>query len=111
MLYAITAVAASAFVGWVLWAAWAQATPQVTSQLVGFTVSDEHATDATVRVALDDGVQARCLLRALAEDHTPVGELSFEPVPGTNRVTIRTERRATSVEKVGCTTPDQARPR
>ena len=48
---------------------------------------------------------ASCLLRAIAEDHTTVGEVAFEPVDGRNEVSVRTERRATSVELVGCTAP------
>jgi len=54
---------------------------------------------------------ASCRVRALAEDKTAVGELAFTPVDGVNEVVIRTERRATSVEKLGCTAPDQPRPR
>ena len=50
-------------------------------------------------------------MRALAEDKTAVGELAFTPVDGVNEVVIRTERRATRVEKLGCTSPDQPRPR
>ncbi|MEZ5098134.1 MAG: DUF4307 domain-containing protein [Nocardioides sp.] len=99
------------FVGWVLWAAWFHATPQVSSELLGFTVTDDHQATATLRVHLFEDVPARCVVRALAEDHTPVGEASLVPVEGVNEVAIRTERRATSVEKVGCTTADQARPR
>jgi hypothetical protein len=59
-------------------------------------------------------VQASCTLRAYAEDHTTVGELTFSPEPGSGSrqvETIRTERRATSVESVGCTAPGQDHPR
>jgi hypothetical protein len=99
------------FLGWVGWAVWWHSTPEVTSRLVGWEVVDEHGAQATLDVTLDDGVEARCLLRAVSEDHTPVGELSFVPEPGRNVVEIRTERRATSVESVGCTADDQERPR
>ena len=54
---------------------------------------------------------ASCTLRAFAEDHSTVGELAFEPVDGRNEVTLRTERRATSVTLLGCTAPGQPRPR
>jgi hypothetical protein len=99
------------FLGWVAWAGWLQATPEVESELIGYTVRDAHATEATLEVALREGVAPRCLVRAISADHTPVGELSFIPDEGRNRVTIRTERAATSVELVGCTTADQQRPR
>lgn len=110
-LVAVLVVVGASFVTWVLWAAWFHATPQVSSQLVGFRVVDDHETRANVDVHLFEDVEASCLVRALAEDHTPVGEASFVPVEGGNEVVIRTERRATSVEKLGCTTAEQTRPR
>ena len=62
----------------------------------------------------DESVHATCLLRAFAEDHAVVGELSFTPEYGAEQPlvqTIRTERRATSVDLVGCTAPGEPRPR
>ena len=97
----------------VAWAAWTHATPEARSELVGFTVTDEHEVVADVQVQLSDrasGVQ--CVLRALAEDKSAVGEAVFTPDDsGRLRVPIRTERRATAVEKVGCTADGQKRPR
>ena len=104
-----------AFGGWLLWATVSNATPDVESELIGFDTVDEHTSTAEVRVEFgSDDVVATCKLRAYAEDHTVVGELSFsaEPAQGTRyEQTVRTERLATAVELVGCTTPDQARPR
>ena len=97
--------------GWLGWTAWFHSTPAVTSDLVTFEVTSDHEVAARLDVQLDDGVDASCRLRALAEDKTAVGELEFSPVAGTNEVVIRTERRSTSVEKLGCTAPDQPRPR
>lgn len=104
---------AAAFLGWLGWTIWAQSTPQVESAMVGYDVVDEHAVAATVRIDLaDDDVEATCLLRAFAEDHTVVGELSFTPTgSGRTEQTVRTERRATSVQLVGCTAPGQNRSR
>ena len=109
----ITLAAALAVVGlgWLGWTAWFHSTPAVTSDLVTFEVTSDYEVAARLDVQLDDGVDASCRLRALAEDKTAVGELEFSPVAGTNEVVIRTERRATSVEKLGCTAPDQPRPR
>ena len=74
--------------------------------------------DATVIVSLSgDDVQARCTLRAFAGDHAGAGgagELSFEPDPAAGpryEVQVRTERRATALDPIGCTTADQPRPR
>jgi hypothetical protein len=105
------AVLALVFVGWVVWAAWFHGTPAVESELAGYDVAGEHAATAVVEVSLDEGADASCRVRALAEDHSTVGELAFTPTDGRNEVEVRTERRANSVELVGCTTPDQQRPR
>jgi hypothetical protein len=105
-----TAVAAVALV-WLGWVAWFHGTPAAESELIGFEVSGDHQVAATLRVSLDGDVEATCRLRAYADDHTTVGELAFTPTDGLNEVVVRTERRATTVEKLGCTAPGQNRPR
>ena len=103
---------AAAFLGWLGWTIWAQSTPKVESELVSWDAVDEHTATAKVQIQLDDGVEASCLLRAYAEDHTVVGERNFVPERGgLNEQTIRTERLATSVELLGCTAEGQNRPR
>jgi hypothetical protein len=103
------------FMTWLAWSVYEHATPQVTSELETFSVDDDHTVTAVLVVSLDSSdVKASCTLRAYAEDHTTVGELTFTPDPSKGRrqvETIRTERRATSVEKIGCTAPGQDRPR
>ncbi len=101
---------------WLAWAGWSQSTPDVESNLQSFEVVDSHGVEATVVVDIrSDGVTANCLVRAVGTDHSVVGERNFEVTgdSGASRhdVTVRTERRATSVEMIGCTTPDQSRPR
>jgi hypothetical protein len=48
-------------------------------------------------------------------DHSVVGELTVAvdsgPATSTVRSTVRTERRATGVELLGCTAPDQVQSR
>jgi hypothetical protein len=117
-LVTVIVVVAAAFLGWLAWTALFHGDPDVTSEMVSSTVDDEHQVTARVDVRLDDeDVVATCLLRAIAEDHTVVGELHFDVRAGdledgtVLEREIRTERRATSVEAVGCTTPDQQRPR
>ena len=112
-LLAVVVVVVASFLGWLGWTIWSQSTPQVTSNLVGFRVQDEHTATASVQVKLADAdVEASCTLRAYAGDHTVVGELAFTPeASGRTEQTVRTERRATSVELVGCTAPGQNRPR
>lgn len=112
VLIGLVVVVAAAFLGWLGWTIWDQSTPDVRSELVGYDVVDEHAANATVDVRLrTDGVVASCRLRAYAEDHSVVGESVFVPEDGRNEVGVRTERRATSVELLGCTTADQRRSR
>jgi hypothetical protein len=114
LLAAVTAVVL-AFMVWLGWTIYEQTTPQVTSELETFSIDDDHAATAVLLVKLDNAdVKASCTLRAYAEDHTTVGELSFAPDPSKGRrqvQTIRTERRATSVESLGCTAPGQDRSR
>ena len=123
-------VVAVAFLGWLAWSTWSYSTPEIRSELVSYEVTGEHEAVALVDVHLKDrNIVGTCTLQAFATDHTVVGERVFEvPGPeegadegtegatddqdgGTMAVTVRTERRATSVELVGCTTPDQSRPR
>jgi hypothetical protein len=111
LLLAVVAVVVVAFLGWLAWATWTQATPQVESDLSSFTVVDDHAVDARVEVDLEEGVEASCVIAALAADHQTVGQLTWVPDDGLNDVRIRTERAATAVRLVGCTGPDQPRPR
>ena len=101
---------------WLAWAGWAQSTPDVQSNLKSFDVVDRHSVEATVVVDVrSDDVTANCLVRAFGEDHTVVGELNFEVAgrsgASNHDVSVRTEREATSVELIGCTTADQSRPR
>ena len=114
---ALVVLLAAAGLGWVVWAAVSQSRPQVQSQLSSFQVHGQHRADARFTVVRQDRrVQASCLLRAYAADHTVVGELnvpvgSSSPATASLEQSVRTERRATSVELVGCTTRQQQRPR
>ena len=107
----VLATVAAAFVGWLAWTAWFHSSPAVESELASFDIVDDNRATAVLEVDLEDDVVASCRVRAFADDHMIVGELAFEPVDGRNEVTVRTERRATSVERIGCTAPGQPRPR
>lgn len=96
---------------WLVWTAAFHSTPDVSSELISFDVTGDYEIMTTMQVQLEDGVDATCRVRAYAEDHTSVGELAFTPVDGNNDVVVRTERRATTIEKLGCTAPGQPRPR
>jgi hypothetical protein len=97
---------------WLAWAAIDQATPQVESDLLGFDVVDAHSTTARIDVSVHDpGSHPTCTVQALASDHSIVGEQTFQPISGTNTVTIRTEREATAVSLPGCIADGQDHPR
>ena len=110
-LLAAAAVLVLAFLGWLAWATWFHANPAVESQLSTYKIVDQHEATAVVAVSLKDGADASCRVRALAQDHSVVGELSFTPKDGDNAVSVRTERIATSVDLVGCTADGQPRSR
>ena len=100
--------------GWLGWTIWEQSSPPVASGELTFTIVDDNTASTRFVIDLQDGVVATCTVRAYSEDHNLVGSVSFTPEPTTaGRVTqeISTDRRATSVELVGCTAPGQSRPR
>lgn len=106
-----------ALLAWLAWAAWFQGRPDVQSAQRNFAIAGQHTAKSTVEVKLrSTSIEASCVLRALAEDHSVVGELNFR-VSGkdgehqTFEKVMRTERRPTTVELIGCTTVDQVRPR
>ncbi|MGI8876189.1 MAG: DUF4307 domain-containing protein [Egibacteraceae bacterium] len=102
------------FLGWLAWTAWFHATPDARSELTGYDIVGENTALGTVDVRLAGDVDPEdvtCLLRATAYDHTTVGELRFAPRPGRSDYEVRTERAATTVDLIGCTTSDQPRPR
>ena len=102
--------------GFVGWAFLFTSTPEVQSRLTQFTFNGENQAVARLTVVREtETTQATCLLTALAEDHTVVGErqilVNSGPTEQVVTVTIETERRATAIESRGCTTPAQSRPR
>ncbi len=113
LLVAGVAVVAAVALGWLIWAMLFHSRPLARSELVSFQVNSEHSATATMTVVRRTAdVEASCLLRAQAEDHSTVGELnvtvdSSEPETATLTETIRTERRATSVMAVGCVADGQ----
>ena len=103
--------------GWLGWVIAFHGRPLAESELVTFEVTGEHTAEATMSVVRRDvDVEASCLLRAQASDHSIVGELNFTvgpESPATALVTqeVRTEREATSLTLVGCRADGQGRRR
>jgi hypothetical protein len=116
LVLAVIAVLAVAGAAWLAWVLAFHGSPEVSSELVGYDVHGEHSTTVSFTVVRrSPDVRASCLVQALAADHAVVGELTV-PVtsgPATRRVTatLRTERRATGADVIGCTAGDQHRRR
>lgn len=114
---AVVAVVVLAALVWTVWAVGGTSDPDVTSGQVSFEVQGQHRAVTTIQVKLRSAdIQATCLLQAQAADHTVVGEAHVKVPQNRGRdvtltETIRTARQATAVTLVGCTSPDQKRPR
>ena len=111
-LVALVGVVALAGLVWLGWVVVFAGTPPVTSQLVGYRVDGEHAATGTFRVVRrDEAVRASCDLRALSVDRSIVGQTSVPVTSGPPTqlldATLRTERRADSVQLLGCNTDDR----
>ena len=113
----VVAVVVAALLVWLVWVMMVHSRPLVHSQALSYQVEGDHAASArftVVRRGAD--VRASCLLRAYAEDHAVVGEANVpvaagEPRRTTIGATVRTERRATTVELLGCVSEGQSRRR
>jgi len=108
-----TGVVAAAFLGWLLWAMLFHASPAVSSEEIGHEVVDDHTATLRFRVTYGDGpVDATCVARAISHDKAVVGEQSITPEQAdgaVQQITVRTERRATTVEWIGCKAAGQPR--
>jgi len=111
LVVAVVAVVATGFLVWVGWAAWFHSDPAIDASVSSYDVIGTH--EARIKVAAqfrDDDVEGSCLVRATAKDHTIVGELNLtvaELREARGRwIPIRTEREATTVTLVRCTSAD-----
>ena len=92
---------------WLGWAAWHQATTGVSADIVSFDVASAHRVDVTVDIHRPTDVSATCTVKALAVDHSIVGQTDVT-VPAdsdphhTVELAITTEREATAVDVTSC---------
>jgi len=108
----VVAVLAVLLVGgllaWGVWAAVLNADKSLSADVSSFDVVDAHQVRVRVTAHVrDDATTGSCLLRATAQDHTSVGELTLTAAQlrasSGSWIPIRTERRATTVAVVRCT--------
>jgi hypothetical protein len=115
LLMAVIGVLAVAALVWLVRVAFVQSTPPVSSRLLAFDIPSETTATATIQVERRKSVEASCRLQAKAADFSIVGELTLKvpadsPREQTLPAKLTTQRAATSVVLIGCTTADMARP-
>lgn len=108
---ATTIVAAA--LGWLLWTMLFHADPEIASEEIGHAIVDDHLATIEVRIEIDGELDdPECSLRAISHDKAIVGETTYRPDPAdgpVHEIEVRTERRATTVEWIGCRAEGQPR--
>jgi len=101
-------VLVAALLGWAIWAAASQGRDAIEADVTSYQVVSSHETQVKLAVHFRNADSTgSCLVRATAQDHTVVGELTLtadqlRASQGT-WIPIRTERRATTATLVRCT--------
>ncbi|WP_409237938.1 DUF4307 domain-containing protein [Streptomyces sp. PA5.6] len=79
---------------------------KLSAEVIKFDVVSDHAVKAHLEVRKDSGAKGYCTLRSQAESGDEVGRKDFRFDEHTDRidrvVTLRTTKKATSVELLGC---------
>jgi hypothetical protein len=104
---AVIVVLAGSFCAWVLWAALGAATPDVRSQLQGFTALDASRARVSIQATADHRFSVTCTVQAEDRNREPVGVTRVRLEAGrqaTRAATtvVRTRSRAVTVVIVGC---------
>ena len=115
LIIGVVAVIAAVGLAWLVWAAVIGSNPQVSSRLLTYSVPSPTSAKATIQVDRTKSVEASCRLQAKAADFSIVGEVTVtvpadSPLHQALPVQLTTQRTATSVVLIGCTTADTHRP-
>lgn len=115
LVLGIIAILAAVALAWLLWVAFLASNPPVSSRMIGFTITSPTSAKATIQVDRSKSVEAKCRLQAKAADFSIVGELTVTVPADSARqqsidASLTTQRAATAVVLVGCTTADAHRP-
>ncbi|MEU4394801.1 DUF4307 domain-containing protein [Kribbella sp. NPDC023855] len=115
LLFGVIGALALVALVWLLWVALIQSNPPVSSRLLGFRITSPTSATATIQVDRSKSVEAQCRLQAKAADFSIVGEITVTVAADSPRqqaidATLTTQRAATAVVLVGCTTADAHRP-
>jgi hypothetical protein len=113
LLVVLASVVCVGLLAWLLWAMLFHANPEISSEEIGHEIVSDHLATIRVQIEIDDGLDdPTCALRAISHDKAIVGETTYRPDPAagpTYEIEVRTERRATTVEWLGCKAPGQPR--
>jgi len=105
--YILVGALAAVLLAWLVWAAWQHATPDVRGELRGYEVVSDHEISVKIDVVRSGGAAVACTVRALAEDHSVVGEDVVTLAAGEAgslgiEASIETDRRATAATVTDC---------
>jgi hypothetical protein len=98
---------ALALLAWAIWAGLASGNRPIDATVSSYDVVGTHEIKVKISAQFrNDSVDGTCLVRAIAADHTVVGELNLTAdelrAERGSWIPIRTERRATTAEVVRC---------
>lgn len=104
--YVVVAILAALLAAWAVWAAVGEGN-QPSGQLRSYDVVSAHRVKVSVDVQRPTGSTLRCTVRALATDHSVVGQIVLvwrRGQPGAANLSgvVRTDREATAAALVGC---------
>ncbi|MBN3930414.1 DUF4307 domain-containing protein [Streptomyces verrucosisporus] len=110
-LKAAGAVLGAAFLALIAWSGVSYVTgTKVSGELIKFEIVSDREVAVHLEVRKDEGVTGVCTVNTLAEDGGDVGRADFTFDGPHGRVdevvTVRTTKRATSAQLVGCTAAD-----
>lgn len=109
MIITLVAVGVAGALAWLVWAASSYATPPVSAQVAGYTVTSNTTIEVTLTIdRRDPSRPATCRVLAQASDFQPVAEQPVAIQPSSARLvdthlTLTTLRRATTAVVKGCT--------
>jgi hypothetical protein len=93
----VVVVLVAALGAWAIWAAIGQSSHAVSGIVRSYRIVSPHQLSVSVQIDRQSSAAVRCTVRAVASDHSTVGETAVTVPPGdsgetTLTVTVKTER-------------------
>jgi hypothetical protein len=107
-LIVISSLVGALFLGWLTWVIAFRSDPAIEAEVASFDVVDAHLVRIKVETRFrSDSVKGSCLFRATAQDHTIVGDVNLTVAQMRKAdggwIAVKTFDRATTVERISCT--------